>query len=1206
MSLRSRRLSLLVRRPFVSVPKRLQRGAGASRTNANFAYLIGFVGSVFLFAFFLNASRSLASNGLIDSLGSVPPASVSDEDDSVNVFANDTNVDGTFTQTVGETASIDYFLNDGTGVSEIDASRQIDETARQFEKKNIGGSTLYTPVVSIQDAPIVVSAQYGWKGADDEYGEVYVLCGDCRVTQGSGVASAPIAVVWSDVVQDETGCKVRVYLERDKSTPITLELDSVCASAKTNGDAWLGTFQTSGDVDLRIATPGEEQLAPDEVYFRALGFLQRETSATNGNLLTQGENAPNQTAIPPAPQARNNGLEKSRRNTSDKGSALGWVDSGDGDSILEVPETVQNDVETSTQNSSNTESFRRWRFYNRYDQGAKTSRRTDSGDGKDVLFLSNGFTLVVQGFNFDKLPLGDTIELSADQATVWLEKDPKGLFPSLQSEQETSSDLDFEIYLDGNVVFRVGENVIYAKKMYYDVKNRVGIIENAELVAETPGVEDSYFRIGASRIVQTDPNTLYATNAWASTSMMGEPRYRLQSDSIYAHLEQNALYDATTKQALVDPKSGAPLQEKKEYLRAENNVVTVGCLPVFYWPWMAMELKDRSLYMSGLKFGHDNVLGTQARSSWNPFQLFNMTDSRPEGVDWDLNLDYLSKRGFGHGTTLSYSCDSFGCSKNSRAVGLANFYGIYDKGKDNLGRGRRALTPEKKYRYRGIWKHRQELSCDCATADWLDGCQFKDGWLLTAQLGYSSDRNYIPQFFEDEWNTSSNPQTSFELKNTVNNASLGLTTSVRTNSFYTQSNWLPRLDHYWLGQALCDSPFVWYEHTKVGYAQFKATDAPGSDEERALFRYLDWELAPESLDNQSGCSTTLARDGVVFSSRQEVDLPLVIGPIKTTPYALGEYGFWGEGISQKNISRLYGRLGVRFNLPVWKVDSEVESKTWYLNGLAHKMNFTADVSFSDANKSYTELVAYDQIDDWQVEDFRRRYSVTTYSGEIPVSADERYYAIRQGIIAGNVTSPSTELADDLKLVRLGWDNRWQTKRGPVGNRRVVDWITFNAGLNLYPEKEQNFGKVPGFLDYDSSWQVGDRFAVLSSGLYDFWGTGQKLTRIGVQRRRPGLSSCYLGVDRLSGPIDSTYLNFGITYRTSEKWGLGFSNSYDLSEGYNIGQKATISRIGESFVVTIGASRNESKDNWGVNLSIEPVFMFDKNKQEEGLLGLGNM
>ncbi|MBQ7814787.1 MAG: hypothetical protein IJ387_09890 [Thermoguttaceae bacterium] len=161
-------------------------------------------------------------------------------------------------------------------------------------------------------------------------------------------------------------------------------------------------------------------------------------------------------------------------------------------------------------------------------------------------------------------------------------------------------------------------------------------------------------------------------------------------------------------------------------------------------------------------------------------------------------------------------------------------------------------------------------------------------------------------------------------------------------------------------------------------------------------------------------------------------------------------------------------------------------------------------------------------------------------------------------------------------------------------------------MNLYPNDEENFGEIPGLLDYDASWLVGERFAVLSSGLYDVWGTGQKITRVGFQRRRPGLSSVYLGVDRLYGPIDSTYLNFAVAYRTSEKWGIGFNASYDLSEGHNIGQNLTVSRVGESFVVTVEASRNESQDNWGLNLQIEPIFLFDLDKGDEGLLGLGRM
>ncbi|MBR4104296.1 MAG: hypothetical protein IKK39_09590, partial [Thermoguttaceae bacterium] len=70
--------------------------------------------------------------------------------------------------------------------------------------------------------------------------------------------------------------------------------------------------------------------------------------------------------------------------------------------------------------------------------------------------------------------------------------------------------------------------------------------------------------------------------------------------------------------------------------------------------------------------------------------------------------------------------------------------------------------------------------------------------------------------------------------------------------------------------------------------------------------------------------------------------------------------------------------------------------------------------------------------------------------------------------------------------------------------------------------------------------------------------------------------------------------------------IGFNASYDLSEGRNVGQNLTIGRVGESFVVTVEATRNESQDNWGLNLQIEPVFLFDLDKGDEGLLGLGRM
>ena len=1087
--------------------------------------------------------------------------------------------------------------------------------ADRYEKKTIGSSTIYAPSPSVNADPIVISAQYGWKGASDEYGEVYVLYGDCHATQGEGNASAPCGVVWiaRDQLLSSNGAQVYgtvvwVYLAEDESGTIQLDLNSVCTYAKSDKRTWLGRFTSLKDVELHIAFPGENQLQPDEIYELALRSLTAAVNVSpHGSLFGQSATpAPDYDGAALTPSA----LQNSEISLRTDDGVLGWSANGDGDAVVTIPETslvteYAQSIKPTTENAPR----RRLRFSSRYDQEYSISgmQGSDKGDGKSVFVISNGFTLVIQGLGLNDETVGDTLELSADQAMVWA-----GDMENL-GNITTSSDADLEIYLDGNVVFRLGDNVVYADRMYYDVKNYVGIIEDAEMYAHAPDDEDAVFRLGANKITQRGLSSVYADDAWVTTSKMGRPNYRLQADSLITESSSVPLRDAATGQMLVDPVTGRVRTDNKTYVIAENNFVTVGNLPVLYWPWMATEINtDRSLYLRTLKVGHDGALGTQILTSWNLYQILGMSKSRPSGTNWDLNLDYLSERGFGHGSTFEYQRDSlFGW--DVRAFGLLNYYGISDSGRDNLGYGRRSMDFEHKYRYRGIWKHRQELGSLGYGFGLFDDCCIRDGWTFTGQFGKSSDRNYLPQYFEEEWNTGSNPLTSLELKRTVNNRSLSLMGSFRTDDFYTQTSWLPRLDHYWLGQALGETPFVWYEHTKIGYGQFRTADSPYDATDQDLFRYLDWELSPDSLNNYGPDALTLKKESFVFSTRHEIDLPLQAGPIKATPYALGEYGFWGRGVDDKDISRVYGQLGLRLNLPIWKVNSGIESKTWYVNGLAHKMNFIVDASYTDSSKNYDDLVLYDQIDDFQIEDFRRRYSVTTFAGQgagysdsIPLRFDERYYAIRSGLLAGNVSSPSTELVDDLTLVRLGWNNRWQTKRGPEGARRVVDWITFNAGLNLYPKNEQNFGKVPGFLDFDGVWQVGDRFAALASGIYDVWGTGQKITRLGVQRRRPGLSSCYLGIDRLDGPIDSTYLNFGLTYRTSECWGIGFSNSYDLSEGYNIGQKLTVSRIGESLIFTLGANRNESKDNWGVSLSVEPVFMFDRGKKEEGILGLGTM
>jgi hypothetical protein len=59
---------------------------------------------------------------------------------------------------------------------------------------------------------------------------------------------------------------------------------------------------------------------------------------------------------------------------------------------------------------------------------------------------------------------------------------------------------------------------------------------------------------------------------------------------------------------------------------------------------------------------------------------------------------------------------------------------------------------------------------------------------------------------------------------------------------------------------------------------------------------------------------------------------------------------------------------------------------------------------------------------------------------------------------------------------------------------------------------------------------------------------------------------------------------------SPKWVSAFGTSIDLADDGNIGQNFSVTRIGESFLISAGVTVDHSKDNVGFNLAVEPRFL----------------
>jgi hypothetical protein len=978
-------------------------------------------------------------------------------------------------------------------------------------------------VVHATNEPITVAADSCTRWKEGVY-DVWHLRGNCYLNQGLTYARGPEAVLWVQPSSSlEQPTKVIAYFESEKGGQVAVDFRRAAANpaekgllGQQRGSTWFQRLETTAPLNWKLPPPAAPLAERPAIYQR--GLEQFDPDRRRQLLLAQY----NEFLPAPAP---------------DQALPPGMV---------------------------------RYQVFPRSDSQL-TIDVPPSTTGQKVIVASGGVRVVVEGLSAPGLPaqfgpLG-AIELSTDRAVIWTAGAAGGGFPSTSGVQGQNEPL--EIYMEGNIEFRQGDRVVYADRMFYDVRRQIGVILNAELLTPLPKINNYQYsglvRLKAAAIQQLDASHFSATSALVTTSRLEEPAYDLSSQQLNFTDAQVPVVDPVTGAPLLQP-DGTPVVQHQQLADAQGNVLHLRGVPVFYWPTFATDLQKPTFIIDRARLGNDQVFGTQAMVDWDVYQLFGVRQP-PAGTQWGLSTDYLSKRGFGFGTDFHYDRpELFGLV--GPAQGFLDGWAIDDQGHDNLGRGRRDIVPEKEFRYRLFGQHRQRL---------------ENGWEITAESGLLSDRTFQEQYFEREWDELKEPRTGLRGKRLINNSEWSIEANAQVNPFFTETQWLPRLDHYWLGQSLLGDRLTWFEHSQAAYANQNVATFPTNPTLASQFSYLPWELGPGG--------TPVSRDGERLITRQEIDLPLQAGAVKVVPFAMGELARWGEALDGQPLQRAYVNTGVRASLPMWAVYPDVRDPLFNLNGLAHKVVFDAEFSYADASQNFDELPLYDQLDDISITEFRRR----TFNGTLPPQItdpkfDPRRFAIRQGL-QDWVTSPTPEVAEDLMALRLGARQRWQTKRGPLGNQHIVDWLTLDTNATIFPDANRdNFGSEVGLIDYDLRWHLGDRFSVLSDGFADVFGNGLKTMSLGVLLNRPTYGNAYLGVRTINGPINSNAILANYNYRLSEKWITSMSTAYDFSNTGNIGQTASVTRIGESMLMTVGFNVDASKGNVGVNFLLEPRFL----------------
>ena len=177
------------------------------------------------------------------------------------------------------------------------------------------------------------------------------------------------------------------------------------------------------------------------------------------------------------------------------------------------------------------------------------------------------------------------------------------------------------------------------------------------------------------------------------------------------------------------------------------------------------------------------------------------------------------------------------------------------------------------------------------------------------------------------------------------------------------------------------------------------------------------------------------------------------------------------------------------------------------------------------------------------------------------------YAIRR------LVTSHIDTRDDIDEVQIDVRQRWQTKRGYPGAQHIIDWMTLDLSATAFPAPNRdNFGSTFAFLEYDWTWNVGDRTALTSSGWIDPETDGPRFFAFGAYLNRTDRTNLFLGYRQID-PLESKAVTAAVSYVFSPKYAMTASAVYDFGTSQALSNSLVLTRVGTDFLSTLTAMFN---------------------------------
>jgi len=651
-------------------------------------------------------------------------------------------------------------------------------------------------------------------------------------------------------------------------------------------------------------------------------------------------------------------------------------------------------------------------------------------------------------------------------------------------------------YLEGDIRMSSGDRTIKAERLYYDLELDRALILDAVIFGMVPDRDlPVYFR--AAEVRQLSEREFAADDAILTTSEFHTPHYHLGAERI----------DMTDK-TLASP-GGERLGLARAGFKVRHATFNLYNTPLFYWPSAAGDVSLGESPIRGVSVGNREDFGTSIETEWDLFNLLSW--EAPRGFSGDLRFDYFSKRGPAAGLNVDYERENY--------FGLFKGYVIDDGGDDNLGRLRDNQRDDGT-RGRSLFRHRHYLP---------------DDWELTWEFSYISDRGFLEEYFEREFDEGKDQESVFYAKKQRHNWAFTVLRQERINDFLTQTERYPDVAFRLIGEPV-GSFATWFSETRAGVVRYRAA-------EKDFFLWLF-----EGSDGPSSGGVLRA------DTRQELTFPLALGPVKVAPFAAARGTVWDDSPESGGLARAFGVYGLRASMYLAKTFADVESDFWDVHGLRHVIKPDLVAWGSHTNIDSDELFPFD---------------------------------------AG------VEGIDDFDGAQLGVRQRWQTKRGPVGQRRTVDWITLDTELGVfndspgvdvtngfvsYSRPEESVAR--NYLNTELLWRINDSTALSGEVNYDLNDSELDVFNIAVAVDRTPRFSYLVGY-RYIDEISSSLMGIGMDYKIDEKHRFAVREEFDLQRGDTLGFSIGYIRKFPRWYVSVVFEIDEAEDVTGVSFSVWP-------------------